>query len=391
MWELLEDDGLISITTWMDYPYRNSLKITGTLAETLHTAGIKQYQSHLAAVRSWATITYILKRSPFTNTDTTTIRNFCRNYFFDPLLLPGLVKDERMTFNSISDTSLFLYTDQLLTGDRKKLYVDYGFHIRPATDDKPYFSQFLRRKSLNQLSADFGPQNVSFIELGWLISGITFLQITALAILLIVVPLFKLRRNGKKSKSTWTFLYFSGLGIGYMFFEIVLIQKFILFFGNPVYSAAVVICVMLLASGAGSYYSSMLSPGRTVMQKVLLVISLLLLLYAFFLSALLQQTFSLPGFLKMIVSMVIIACPAFLMGMPFPLGLKTQSLLEEKNIPWAWGINGCMSVISAAFAALLTVEIGFSYVIMLAAIFYGISMASVYLLNVNIFPARLKS
>ena len=64
-------------------------------------------------------------------------------------------------------------------------------------------------------------------------------------------------------------------------------------------------------------------------------------------------------------------------------------MIEEKNIPWGWGINGCMSVISAAFAALLTVEIGFSYVVMLAAIAYGVSMASLYLLNDYIFPTTL--
>ena len=82
MWNLLEDDGVISITTWMDYPFRNPLKITATLAETLSEAGITNYQSHLAAVRSWATITYLLKKTPFTSADTTLVRKFCNDYFF---------------------------------------------------------------------------------------------------------------------------------------------------------------------------------------------------------------------------------------------------------------------------------------------------------------------
>ena len=62
-------------------------------------------------------------------------------------------------------------------------------------------------------------------------------------------------------------------------------------------------------------------------------------------------------------------------------GLRVQAVIEEKNIPWAWGINGCMSVISAALATLLTVETGFSTVIMLAAICYAVSMMSVYLVR----------
>jgi hypothetical protein len=263
----------------------------------------------------------------------------------------------------------------------KKLYDEYGFYIKPATDDKPYFSQFLRRKSLSHLSGIFGSQNVSFIELGWLISALTFVQITLLAVLLILLPLFKLKKARKGSKKEWTFLYFSGLGIGYLFFEIVLIQKFILFFGNPAYAAAIVICVMLLASGAGSYYSSGLLPVRLTMQKILLMIFLVLLIYTFFLSPLLGLMNTFPGLLKVIFSIFLIAAPAFLMGMPFPLGLRMQSLIAEKNIPWAWGINGCMSVISATLATLLTVEAGFSMVIMLAAVFYAVSMLALYLIK----------
>ena len=381
MWNLLEDDGVISITTWLDYPFRNSLKITATLAETLNEAGFTNYQSHLVAVRSWATITYLLKKTPFTSADTTAARKFCNDYFFDPLLLPGSQPGERTIYNNISDTSFFLYTDELLSGNLDKLYEEYGFHIKPATDDQPYFSQFLRWKSLPRLSSVFGSQNVSFIELGWLISAITFLQITMLAVLLILLPLFKLRRISRGGNKSWTFFYFSGLGTGYMFFEIVLIQKFILFFGNPAYAAAMVICVMLFASGAGSYLSSRLFPGRALMQRILLVIFLILLLYTFFLSSMLQQIASLPDLVKFFISVLIIACPALLMGMPFPLGLRAQALIEEKNVPWAWGINGCMSVISAALATLLTVDAGFSVVILLAAIFYAMSMVSMHLIK----------
>ena len=381
MWDLLNKDGVISITTWMDYPFRNSLKITATLAETLEQAGLRQDQYDIVAVRGWATITYLLKKSSLTDADTVAIRKFCSNYFFDPLLLPGLQSAERRLHNDISDSSFFTYTDELLGANRNRLYEEYGFHIKPATDDKPYFSQFLRRKSLSQLSGVFGSQNVSFIELGWLIAVITFLQIALLALLLIYLPLFKLRRSSRGTKKNWTLLYFGGLGIGYMFFEIVLIQKFILFFGNAVHAAAIVICGMLLASGAGSYYSSRFLPNRLVMQKMLLGIFLFLLIYTFFLSPILRQVASLPGVPKLFISMIIIAGPAFFMGIPFPLGLRAQALIEEKNIPWAWGVNGCMSVISAALATLLTVEVGFSMVIMLGAVFYGISMMAMYLVK----------
>ena len=70
--------------------------------------------------------------------------------------------------------------------------------------------------------------------------------------------------------------------------------------------------------------------------------------------------------------------PAFLMGMPFPLGLSGLSALEEEHIPWAWGINGSMSVIGAALGTLLAVEVGFSMVMMFAALAYSVSLFSMF-------------
>ena len=377
MWNLLEDEGVISITTWMDYPFRNALKITATLAETLNGIGIEDPHLHITAVRSWGTIFFFLKKTPLSATDTLLLRKFCNDYFFDPLWLPGLKAEERTFYNAISDSTFFVYADELLSGDREKLYGSYGFHLRPATDDKPYFSQFLRWKSLPKLTGIFGSQTVSFLELGWLIAAISFLQISVLAILLIIFPLIKLGLRGGYKR--WTLLYFSGLGAGYMLLEIVLIQKFILFFGKPIYAASFVICIMMLSSGAGSYYSTRVSPTRMIMQRILVMIFLILLLYTFLLSPLLNQVAGYTGFLKLFISLPLIALPAILMGMPFPLGLRALTAKAEKKVPWAWGVNGCVSVISASLAALLSVEAGFSTVILFAAIFYAMSLLSMYL------------
>lgn len=379
MWDLLEKDGIISITAWMDYPFRNPLKIMSTLSESLDDAGIMNKQNYITAIRSWGTVTFMLKRAPFSVQDTMAIRRFCDEYFFDILWMPGLKKEERSVYNGIGDSSFFTYTDELLFGDRRKLYDEYGFHIRPATDDKPYFSQFLRWKSLSRLSDIFGAQAVPFLELGWLISAVSFLLISALAILLILLPLFKIGMHG--GYKAWTLLYFSGLGAGYMLLEIVLIQKFILFFGNPVYAASFIICVMMLASGAGSYYSSRVIPGQKELLKILVMISLILLFYTFFLSPILNQVAGNSGLLKLFISVPVVALPAVLMGMPFPLGLRLLAEREEKNVPWAWGINGCVSVISASLAALLAVELGFSAVILLSATFYGVSLGATYLVK----------
>jgi len=64
--------------------------------------------------------------------------------------------------------------------------------------------------------------------------------------------------------------------------------------------------------------------------------------------------------------------------MPFPLGLR---LLSERNesgdagqVPWAWGINGLFSVISVVLATIIAIELGFIWVMVLAAGAYGLSL-----------------
>ena len=79
--DLLEDDGVISITAWMDYPFSNPLKIAATMAESAEAAGLSSIHSHLVAVRSWGTITFLLKKSSITQADTSGYDNFAINFF----------------------------------------------------------------------------------------------------------------------------------------------------------------------------------------------------------------------------------------------------------------------------------------------------------------------
>lgn len=377
IYDHLDENGIISITVWMDYPYRNPLKITATLAETLAQKGIEDPENYLIAIRSWNTITYLMKRKAFSKSEIDGLRNFCDRLSFDPLLLPGISSEERNTYNSLEDENLFKLTDRLISSDRKNVYENYDFNLRPATDDRPYFSQFLKWKTFSHLQKLFGDQSASFFELGYLIVAVTFLQSLLLAILLIVLPLFFLKR--KMNNKLWTLLYFAGIGIGFMFVEIVLIQRFILFLGHPVYSVAAVISFMLVISGIGSWYSSNLKISLISIRKIALVIAGILLLYTIGLPWILDTGMGFDIGIKMLFALVLIGIPAFFMGMPFPLGLRYLSEKNEQEVPWAWGINGCFSVISTSLATILAIEAGFTVLILLGAVAYLITMASCFI------------
>ena len=83
--------------------------------------------------------------------------------------------------------------------------------------------------------------------------------------------------------------------------------------------------------------------------------------------------FALP--FKAVAAAALIAPLAFLMGMPFPMGLARLSETAPAFVPWAWGINGCASVLSPILATLLSIHWGFDGVIALAVGLYFIAAA----------------
>lgn len=368
MWNRLTDNGVITITTWIDYPYRNPLKIIATISEMLWQKGIKNPAQHCAAIKNWNTITISLKKSSLTQGEVQSIRNFCDEMSFDPVILPDIRLQERERFNQLQDGSLYVLIDRLLSSreERKVVYNEYPFNIRPTTDNQPYYSQFLTWNSIPLLAELFGDQSVAFFEIGYLILYLTFVQIVLLALLLIIVPLFRLGFKGGKKLNT--LVYFSGLGLGYMFIEIILIQRFTLYFGNVIYAAAAVVCLMLVSSGIGSFVSQRIDIQRKFFQVILLIIIFSLMIYTLFLSDILKLTIGNSIFVKAIISALVIAPPAFFMGMPFPLGLRLLSSGSDTTtqISWAWGINGVFSVIATVLATIIAIELGFVWVMLFA-------------------------
>jgi len=365
LWQHLRPDGLICLRVWLDEPPRAVPRLTATLVEVLEKAGVADPRGHIAAVRNWSAVTLAIKRSSLTPADTARVRALCRRLDLDPLLLPDLRPGEREHYHQLQDDTLFDLLDALFTAERRRLYRDNPFRLRPATDERPYFSQFLRPAALPRLSGEFGLRNLPFVEMGTLVVIAALVQMSLAGIVLILLPLTRLgwRQGGRLA----TFLYFGGLGCGYMLVEMVLIHRFTLYLGHPVYAAATVIGAILVFSGCGSYASARTGDQPTAPALAAAVVALAILLYLFLLPSLLSSSMALPLAGRFQLTLLLLAPPSFAMGFPFPLGLRALSSRREEDVPWAWGINGCLSVIATALATIIAVEAGFSAVLLLAA------------------------
>ncbi len=365
-WSKLSPQGLLTVTSWVDYPVRNPLRLLATLVETLQDAGITTPQDRIAAVRSWGTLTFCVKRTPYTKAELAEIRSFAKRWAFDPALLPELRPEERQQYNRLQDDSLFQLFDAVLGPEREQLYNSYAFRIKPVSDDQPFFSQFLRWNQLDMLIGLYGQRNLPFIELGMLVAVLAAGVLSLLATLLILLPLIRLQKGSGKH---WqVLLYFGGLGVGYMWTELALIHRFILYLGQPVYATALVVAVLLIGSAAGSALTGRFSVCRP--WRWTAATAGILVLYVLLLGPLLQMTLPLAMPLRAALAVMVLTPAAVIMGMPFPLGLRLLNQVHQAEVPWAWGINSCLSVVGAAFATILAVEFGYSLLLLLAAAAY---------------------
>lgn len=380
MWYKLNSNGVIAISTWMDHPYKIPLRITTTIVESLESLGIEDPKNHLVLIRSWNAMTFVVTKNLLNKIEIKNVLDFCEKNEFDITLAPGINLAE-ISKNHMLDNEIFFDILEGLIDDnqRERIIENYDFNIKPATDNKPYFFQFLRWKKFDKLVKNMGLKTVSFLELGYLILIVTFILILLLALFFIVIPLFNL--GWKKGHNTWVVLYFSGLGFGYMFLEIVFIKYFVLYLAQPIYSVATVISVMLISSGLGSYYSSKFKIDRKTLMKITGIIASIILIYSIFMGNILSSTVGVHISFKILITCILIALPSFFMGMPFPLGLKLLNIIDENNVPWAWGINGCITVISTSLAVIIAVELGFMAVMILSAMTYLLAFLSNILLS----------
>lgn len=375
MWHRLTPRGVISVTSYMDQPIRYPLRALTTIAALLDDAGIVNPKAHIAAIRSWGTVTFVVKKTPLTREEVERVQTFCELMAFDPLLLPSGTPLERNKHNVLYDHSFFWLVDGILSTRRNAIIDQYEFRIAPTTDERPYFSQFLRWTHVPHLREIFGGPSLPFLELGSFLIALTLVKIAALALLLVVLPLMRTRTTGV-SKARM-FSYFAALGCGYMFMEMVAIQRFVLYLGDPLYAAATVISAMLVFSGIGSAVSTRIAARSVVLRRVTIGMAALVLVSTVVIHLLVQHTLTFSSPLKFLLACGMIGPFAFVMGMPFPLGMRWFATLHPDASAWGWGINGCASVIAAPLATLLALEAGFSWVIAAAAAMYAAASAAV--------------
>jgi hypothetical protein len=373
----LEAGGYIALTNVIKIPPRDSLKSFAGAVAALESLGVDKVARRLALIRGWQTSTLLIKNGELDSAEISAIRDFCRQRSFDLAWYPGMPADEANRLNQFESAYFHEGARALLGEQRARFLRDYKFALEPARDDRPFPSHFVKWSSLPELVELRHRGGGALLETGYLTLVITLVLALLFSLLLILIPLVFIRRDAPQTPGyanrPGLAGYFFALGLGFLLIEIAFLQKFILLLQHPAYAAAVVLASFLVAAGAGSAYAQRYAhrfrAGKITAAAVTVIIVLGLSYLALF-EPLIQFAASWRLGMKILLAIALIAPLGFCMGMPFPLGLSTLASGPPSLTAWAWGINGCASVISAVLATLLAIHFGFNAVILLALACY---------------------
>lgn len=352
----LTDDGILVFTRWGFDPPRESLRLISLAREALAQLGENQPEQHVivarqGSVQGWgAQDTVLISRKPFSDADLSKAKEAISRAKMETVYLPG---------SNIPTP----FSKLLLTKDPRSFYANYRYNVTPVEDDQPFFFYTVQPADLwtfltstAQDSADYKINRAVP-----LLFGLVGISIIATLLILALPPLLLGARLPTEKHARRSLLYFLLIGTGYILIEIALIQKFVLFLGHPTYALTVIVFSMLVFSSLGSRFSN--RPWPALGTTIAIAITILAVVIPWITKA----GAGWPLIVKCMVATLLIAPPAFLMGIPFPQGLRILKEKSPLSVRWAWSINAASSVLGSAAAIFFAIYVGLKITLLIGA------------------------
>jgi spermidine synthase len=386
----LSPGGIVSIPVSIREFPAYAIRMLATAREGLREAGIADPAAHVLVYRSAWNVRILLSNAPFGAERLAAARAFAEARSFDLSYFPGIdvVAERRRIFNDLPAVSFAEGTvtssgegahdaiaddaEAVLRGQAASA-VD-AFDLSPITYDRPSFYAVLRLSEAGTIieRLELLPQ----AEIGPLVNLAVLAQAIVIALLVLVLPLLGGKRvrvaadaGGGWSGTARAVVYFSCLGLGFLFIEIFMIDRASFWLNDRSSGFALVLTGMLIFSGLGAMLTGRFAAiaGRTILLCTVIVIawSLCVLL---FLQPVMLATLGWPWLLRAALVLLAVAPVSVALGLPFPLGLSRVG--SGGFLPWAWGLNGAFSVVSTPLASLIAITSGYDRVLLCALVLY---------------------
>jgi len=367
--EHLNPDGMVAITRWEFKHPREALRVVSVAIDALHQLGVAEPANHFIVVSQGELdgdgipVVVLAKKTPFTAAEEAAAADHLSRY----PQLHALYLPSRPGQNPFSDL--------IASNDPHAFARSYAYNVAPVTDNAPFF--FFTLKASQILGEEGLRKGIDWkVNLGVLVLLLVLIISVCAVLFFLILPL-ALRTDAMR-RSPIPLLYFIAIGLGYILVEITFIQRFVLFLGNPTYALTVVIFLLLLASGIGSLTSRFWLPRAKMAWLPLLLVLATLVSYVLFLPGRLASLVGLPFQYRLIISALLLVPLGFVMGMPFPTGLRaisgtqnTSAKSGDNTVEWAWAMNAAASVLGSVLAMVIAIQFGLSATLACGAMAYA--------------------
>lgn len=411
--EHLSDDGILA-AQFGEFNYavksNRTTRYVSTVRHALDQLGIEDPSGHVLVatqdnVGASVASTVLVKRTPFTDEEverftgmvadfTETARTDAADELADlsPEELAALPGDQRAALEDPSQTTVQyapgLEQDNTVTNvltlsddELDRWYDDYPYDVTPITDDGPFFWHFARFTDVVRNIGD--PIDIWDTEdaTGERVLLLLLLIAAVFAAIFLLLPFVALKDTWKElPRKPMSAAYFASLGLGFMFFEVTLIQRLILFLGYPTYSLTVTLASILLFTGAGAFLTERYKQRTDRAVRVLApAIVVLTVGYLFGLPALTDALLSWPLAARVVVAFLVLAPLGLCLGAFMPLGLGAVAGLSRhpgEYVAWGWAVNGFASVIGSVTTTLLAMMFGFRVVLVAGLLVYLVALTA---------------
>ncbi len=372
----LTDDGVLVLSRWGLEPPRESLRLVSLARVALGRLGVADISRNLLVVREglgdadWGLLdTVLIGRRAFSAADIARLR---------AALAPGQLVPAYLPDEALPNA----FTALIRSHDPAAFEREYRYDITAVDDNRPFFFYTVQPRDVwdflkhaSRLSADYKVNSAVPLLFGLLL--VSLLATGMLLRLPRLLPGSRLPSDPGTLRFLWYFIF---IGAGYILIQVALVQKFVLFLGHPTYALTVIIFSMLISSGLGSYFSRRIAAASDDrLGRVLALVAVLVAVLAVSLSPLLGGGVGLPLPVKFLISVLLIAPSGFLMGIPFPTGLRRLEDLHKPSVRWAWSLNAAASVLGSVAAVVLAIYLGLRETLLTGGAMYLCALAALRL------------
>ncbi len=228
--------------------------------------------------------------------------------------------------------------------------------VSPVNDSRPFFFYQSRLRDFPAALLGVGAHGTGLAVLAKVLV-VAFVMV----FLFLIAPMAFARSEQVGPRASRTELaYVASLGLGFMFVEIGILQRFSIYLGQPTYSLVIVLFVLLVFGALGSRLSPSLAlAGRPPAVIAFFgAIAAVVVLLELALPALLRVTAPWPFAGRAMASTLAVAPLGFALGIPLPTALARVGARSSSPIPWLWAMNSATSVLGSVLATFVAIHLG---------------------------------